>query len=128
MPRTDPNPSGRRRRARNAQTKLIRLAVIAGACALAAPALADEAFGDVFWQYSARTGSDYSTGHYGASEATDILYLPVTLKAAKGPLTLRMDLSWIHIAGPAILLDAGTVDPALAGLRTAGSASGAGDI
>ncbi len=95
---------------------------------VAAPAAADEAFGDVFWQYSARTGFDYSTGHYGASEPTDILYLPVTLKAAKGPLTLRMDVSWLHISGPAILLDAGTVDPALAGLRTAGSASGPGDI
>src|SRR4051812_14492378 len=121
MPRADTHPSRRRRRAANAQSLIGLAALAAAGVAFARPAAADEAFGDVFWQYSARTGFDYSTGHYGASEPTDILYLPATLKAAKGPFTLRMDVSWLRISGPAILLDAGTVDPALIGVRTAGS-------
>jgi hypothetical protein len=126
MPRTDPYASGRRRRARNPQKHLIGL-VAAGVCAFAAPAYADEAFGDVFWQYTARAGFDFSSGHYGATKPTEILYLPVTLKAAKGPWTLRADVSWLHITGPALLLDAATADPSL-GIRTSGSASGPGDI
>jgi len=37
-----------------------------------------------------------------------------------------MDVSWIHITGPALLLDTTAADPGL-DLRTSGAASGPGD-
>lgn len=98
------------------------------ACAIAAsPCSAQDSFGEVFWQYRASTGFDYSSGNYGAAKPTEIWYVPVSLRASKGPWALKVTTGWLSVSGPALLVDAGTADAAL-GLRTTGSASGVADL
>lgn len=91
------------------------------------PARAQDSFADAFWDFSLRSGFDFSSGLYGAAKPTEILSLPLSLKAVKGPWTLRADTSWLRISGPAILLDAGGTDASLT-VRTSGHASGVGDV
>ena len=108
-------------------SRYILSAVTVAAASFAMPAAAQDSFDDAFWQFSARSGFDFSSGTYGAAKPTEILFLPASLKASKGPWSFRMDLSWLRISGPAVLLDSGTADPTL-GVRTSGHASGPGDI
>jgi hypothetical protein len=54
-----------------------------------APAAAQDTFADAFWRFRATTGFDFSSGKYGADKATEVLYVPVTLQATKGPWTLK---------------------------------------
>jgi len=73
---------------------LSALALLAGfAPALGAPALADD-------KLSLATGFDYSTGHYGNADPTEILYIPVTGKYESGDLTLKLTVPYIRITGP----------------------------
>ena len=109
-----------------------RIAAFGLICTCAAPALAadPDSFAEAFWQYTARTGFDYSVGHYGADQETTILAVPVSLRAAKGPWQFRAEFAWLDVTGPALLLDtgaAGAVTTTL-GTRRAGSASGPGDV
>src|SRR4051812_435575 len=45
-------------------------------------------------------GADYTTGKYGASDSTDILYIPFTGKYEVGPWTAKLVVPWIRITGP----------------------------
>ena len=105
----------------------MRKAVFAVALLASGQVKAQDSFADAFWDLSARSGFDFSSGYYGASKPTEILALPLSVKAVKGPWTLRADMSWLRISGPAILLDAGGAGGA-AGIRTSGHASGLGDL
>jgi hypothetical protein len=69
------------------------------------PARAQDAYGDVFWQYRASVGVDYSSGHYGSATPTDIVYSYASLRAAKGPWTIKLVVPWIALWGPAVLLE-----------------------
>jgi hypothetical protein len=89
-------------------------------------AAAQDSFADAFWQYRASTGFDFSSGYYGAPKRTEILYVPATLQAAKGPWTLKAVVPWVRVSGPALLLDGGA--EGAAGVRASGAASGLGDI
>lgn len=89
-------------------------------------ARAQDSFADAFWRFRATTGFDFSSGEYGADKRTEVLYVPVTLQATKGPWTLKGDLSWLRVSGPALLLDGSAVGTVP--VRTSGSASGPGDI
>ena len=103
-------------------------ALIAGALLMCAGAGAEaqDSFADAFWQYRVSSGFDFSSGSYGAAKDTEILYIPVTLQAAKGPWTLKATVPWVRVSGPALLIDgSGETVP---GLRTSGAASGLGDI
>lgn len=109
---------------------LSRVLTAAGFSLLAAvygtAAQAQDTFADAFWRYRTTTGFDFSSGTYGASKPTEVLYMPVSLQATKGPWMLKADVSWLHVTGPALLLD-GSAE-GLAGVRTSGAASGPGDI
>jgi hypothetical protein len=94
--------------------------------AMGAQAHAQDSFADAFWQYRASSGFDFSSGTYGAAKPTEVLYLPVTLQAAKGPWTLKAVVPWLRVSGPALLLD-GSAEGS-AGARAAGHVSGLGDI
>lgn len=94
--------------------------------AVGTPARAQDGFADVFWRFRATTGFDFSSGRYGAEKPTEILYMPVSLQASKGPWTLKADVAWLRVTGPALLLD-GSAE-GIANLRTSGAASGPGDI
>lgn len=100
--------------------------VAAGLCVSAGAARARDSFADAFWQFRASTGMDFSSGYYGAPKRTEILYVPVTLQAAKGPWTLKAVIPFVRVSGPALLLD-GAAEGA-AGVRAAGHAEGLGDM
>lgn len=61
--------------------------------ALAAPAMADD-------QFSMTTGFDYTSGHYGNAQATEILYIPVTAKYQTGDWTAKLTVPYIEVTGP----------------------------
>ncbi len=46
-------------------------------------------------------GFDYSSGNYGETERTDMLYLPLTIKYRSFPWTAKVTLPYISITGPA---------------------------
>ena len=96
------------------------------AVSVCAPAFAQDSFADAFWQYKASTGFDFSSGTFGATKHTEILYIPVTLQAAKGPWTLKAVVPWLRVSGPARLLD-GAAEGSTT-FRTSGGAAGVGDI
>ena len=100
--------------------------IVTLALAQARSAAAQDTFADAFWRFRITSGFDFSSGKYGAADATDVLYAPVTLQAVKGPWTLKADVSWIRVSGPALLLDGSAVGRGP--VRASGSASGPGDI
>ncbi len=60
-------------------------AIIAGVVGLlgfAGAAHAQDSFADAFWQFRASAGFDFSSGTYGATKPTEILYIPPTHQAA----------------------------------------------
>lgn len=102
------------------------LLISAVAVSSIAPAVAQDTFADAFWQYRASAGFDFSSGSYGATKNTEILYIPVTLQATKGPWTLKAVVPWLRVSGPALLLD-GAAEGST-NVRASGSASGIGDM
>lgn len=57
------------------------------------------------WRFS--SGADYSTGDYGASKDTDILYLPFSASYLSGPWKARVTIPWIRIEGPGVVTGGG---------------------
>lgn len=51
-------------------------------------------------QVTLTTGLDYSTGSYGGTSDTDILYIPVVGKYETGPWTLKLTVPYIRITAP----------------------------
>lgn len=49
--------------------------------------------------FSLTTGLDYSSGKYGSSESTDILYIPFTGKYETGPWSFKLTVPYIRITG-----------------------------
>ena len=105
---------------------MLRVSGVALLCLSAGAVQAQDSFADAFWQFRASTGMDFSSGYYGAPKRTEILYVPATFQAAKGPWTLKAVVPFIRVSGPALLLD-GAAEGA-AGVRNSGHAEGLGDI
>ncbi len=84
--------------------------------------------GDKAAQLSFSTGIDFSSGHYGESERTDIIVVPASLRyRANDWLSLNASLPWIHINGPDVVL--GPDNKPLPGFPIARQArSGVGDL
>jgi len=73
-------------------------------------------------------GADYTTGKYGNTDSTDILYVPFTSKYEIGPRTWKLVVPWIHITGPANVVGA-PGDTVVVGNNTGRrTESGLGDI
>ncbi len=73
-------------------------------------------------EVDATLGYHYSTGKYGGSERTDIMFVPFTAGATYDSWTLRLTVPWISVEG-----GAGGVDPA-DGSVILGEGDGLGDI
>jgi len=72
-------------------------------------------------------GMDYTTGSYGDDLLdTEILYVPLSLRVEDGPWTVRAVVPWLHVSGPALILDG--ADGGSIGTRGAAADSGLGDI
>ena len=75
------------------------------------------------------TGFDYTSGKYGTSEKTEILYVPLTGKYEMGPWTFRAVVPYIRITGPGNVVGAGADRVTLPGASTTRrTESGLGDI
>jgi hypothetical protein len=99
--------------------------VIAAAAALAGSAATLAADGLV----TLGIGAEYSSGKYGSTEDTDILYVPVTAKYETGPWALKLVVPYVRVTGPDNVIGAGpdrvTLSRDAAARRTD---SGLGDI
>lgn len=74
-------------------------------------------------------GAEYSTGTYGSSQSTDILYVPVIAKYETGPWVLKAIVPYIRITGPGNVVGAGADRVTLPGATaTRRTESGLGDI
>lgn len=94
----------------------IRLAAIAAAAAalLASPAAAqqqDVLRRDKSLGLSLTTGADFSSGDYGAPVDTEILVVPISLRARKGPVRISATLPWLRLDGPANIVGGGAGGP-----------------
>ncbi len=73
------------------------------------------------------TGFDYSSGKYGGTDSTDILYIPFTGKYETGPWTLKLTVPYIQITGPGnVVRDVGAFRSSSSTTRT--TESGLGDV
>lgn len=55
-------------------------------------------------KFSLQTGMDYSTGKYGGTQSTDILYVPFTGKYQGSAWTLKLTVPYLQISGPSNVL------------------------
>ena len=60
---------------------------------------------------SLTTGADFSSGDYGASARTDILVVPFSLRAKKGPIRITATIPWLRLDGPANIVGGGEDGP-----------------
>jgi hypothetical protein len=80
-------------------------------------------------RFTAGVGIDYSSGTYGGTIATNILYAPVYAKYETGRWLLKLTVPWLRITGPGNVVVAGETPIVVApvpGLRT--TVSGLGDV
>src|SRR5438067_12737593 len=75
-------------------------------------------------QWDAATGLDYYAGKYGAASDTDVLNVPLGLRAEMDRLRLELTVPYLHVRGPGIL--AGGV--IVAANNTVTTRSGLGDV
>lgn len=77
-------------------------------------------------EFSFTTGLDYSSGKYGGTQSTDILYIPFAGKYETGPWAFKLTVPYIRITGPGgVLRDVGAFKAAGA---TRTTESGLGDV
>ena len=69
-------------------------------------------------------GYHFSSGHYGESESTDILYVPLVVTGEIDRWSAQLTVPYLSIIGPAAFIEGGPVGP----LETDGDADGLGDI
>lgn len=76
--------------------------------------------------FSLTTGLDYSTGKYGGTESTDILYIPFSGKYEADKYTLKLTVPYLQVTGPGnVVRDVGQIGTAS---TTRTRQSGLGDI
>jgi hypothetical protein len=112
----------------------LTIAAIAAAALAAVPAAAQKTDAPQVekrvnpFTISASTGIDYSSGDYGLPADTDILVVPLSVRAKTGPLAISATLPWIRIEGPSGVLVGPDGQP-LPGVPTAsGVRKGLGDL
>ena len=77
--------------------------------------------------FSLTAGVDYSTGKYGGTSSTDILYVPLTGKYESDAWTFKLIVPYISVTGPGnVVRDIGIVRNKAAGPRR--TQDGLGDI
>ena len=77
--------------------------------------------------FSLTSGFDYSSGKYGTSDTTDILYIPFAGTYETGPWTLKLTVPYISITGAGnVTKDIGIYKSATTTTRT--TESGLGDV
>lgn len=70
------------------------MALVAWSLPFVGEAVADDA------SFTATVGLDYSTGKYGSTARTDILYVPVIIKYSSGPSLLKLTVPYLSMTSP----------------------------
>lgn len=74
-------------------------------------------------------GGEYTTGDYGASSSTNILYLPFSAQYETGRYRFKLTVPLIRVEGPAnVVRDVGNLNPKTRTTTTTTTNSGLGDI
>lgn len=96
--------------------------------ALALFAIASPAWAEVTG--SLTTGFDYSTGKYGGTNSTDVLYIPVTGKIEFDNLFFKLTVPYISVTstGTAVIRGIGPIRPTTRTRTTTTTQSGLGDM
>jgi hypothetical protein len=68
-------------------------------------------------------GYHFSSGDYGADEATDITYVPLSVQADIGSWAMKVTVPYLQVSGPDVVVE-GPTGPVVA----SGAAEGLGDI
>jgi hypothetical protein len=80
-------------------------------------------------RFSVSTGFDYSSGKYGTSSSTDILYIPVSVKYETDTARFKLTVPYLRISGEGNVILAGVGSPVVigkTGMRM--TDSGLGDV
>lgn len=78
-------------------------------------------------KFSLETGMDYSTGKYGGTQSTDMVYVPVTGKYQGDSWTLKLTVPYLRITGPSNVVN-GVGQTGTAASNTRSTRSGLGDV
>ena len=76
--------------------------------------------------FSLTTGVDYSSGKYGGTQSTDILYIPLTGSYETGRWVYKLTVPYVRITGPGNVVQGGIVVGTAKATRTA--KAGLGDV
>jgi hypothetical protein len=109
----------------------LRLAVAIAAVVGCGAAVAQASPPKDEFKTSVSIGLDRSTGKFGASQKTDITYIPVTLKLENSDVVLKLSVPHISITGPSNVIGGGgtaIVTQGTASNSARRSASGLGDV
>jgi len=101
--------------------RTIMASALSAMIVVSAPAVAGDS------NFSLTTGLDYSSGKYGGTQSTDILYIPLTGRYETGRWAFQLTVPYVRITGPGNVTQGGIV------LRTAQPAhrtteEGLGDV
>lgn len=89
----------------------------------------DRLVGEGEGKWKLGTGIDFSSGDYGDSEDTEILYLPADLSYAYGLWSAKVTVPWVQIKGPGTVVGAGDGGVVIGdGTAEVETESGLGDI
>jgi len=105
---------------KNMTQSVIRAGVLAAMIMVSAQAVAGDS------GFSLTTGMDYSSGKYGGTQSTDILYIPLTGKYETGRWIFQLTVPYVRITGPGNVTQGGIVLGAAKTTRT--TEAGLGDV
>ena len=105
---------------KNMTQSVIRAGVLAAMIMVSAQAVAGDS------GFSLTTGMDYSSGKYGGTQSTDILYIPLTGKYETGRWVFQLTVPYVRITGPGNVTQGGIVLGSAKTTRT--SEAGLGDV
>lgn len=78
-------------------------------------------------KFSLATGMDYSSGKYGGTQSTNMVYVPVTGKYQGKAWTLKLTVPYLQISGPSNVVK-GVGQTGAAAANTRSTRSGLGDV
>lgn len=105
---------------KNMTQSVIRAGVLAAMIMVSAQAVAGDS------GFSLTTGMDYSSGKYGGTQSTDILYIPLTGKYETGRWVFQLTVPYVRITGPGNVTQGGIVLGSAKTTRT--TEAGLGDV
>lgn len=96
------------------------------ACAIISPATLHAQDEPGIWSFG--TGIDYSTGDYGDTDDTNILFIPSSISYKQGLWAAKITVPWLEIEGPGSVIGGGDGGTVINNGTERIDASGLGDV